>query len=96
MPCAPGVCARRPPIGVVLFTAGVLPLLVPQWSAAAALAPRRDPEPAEFVFAMLVFGAALAALAVIVWRSRRAEGSERARVRLFLIAVVASFGPMRR
>ena len=43
---------------------------------------------------MLVFGAAFAALAVIVWRSRRAEGSERTRVRLFLIAVVASFGPI--
>ena len=90
----PGACGVTTAIGVALFTAGVLPLVVPQWSAAAALAPRRDPAPAEFVFGMLVFGAALAALAVIVWRSRRAEGLERARVRLFLIAVVLSFGPM--
>src|SRR6185436_9772421 len=75
--CAWGVRAAAV-IGVALFTAGVVPLLTPQWSAATVLAPRRDPTPAEFVFGMLVFGAALVALAVIVWRSRRAEGLERA------------------
>ena len=91
--CAWGVRAAAT-IGLVLFTAGVLPLLAPRWSAAAALAPQRDPGPAEFVLAVLVFGAGLAALAVIVWRSRLTEGIERARVRLFLIAVVAAFTPI--
>ena len=91
--CAWGVRAATI-IGSVLFAAGVLPLLLSPGSPAAALAPRRETSAAESAFAMLVFGAAFAALAVIVWRSRRAEGSERTRVRLFLIAVVASFGPI--
>ena len=69
----------------VLFAAGVLPLLLPPVERRAPRwRRRREPAPAEFVFALLVFGAALAALAVIVWRSRLAEGTERARVRLFL------------
>ena len=91
--CAWGVRAATI-IGLVLFAAGALPLLVSPGSAWVALAPRRDPAAAEFVFAMLVFGAALAALVVIAWRGRRAEGSERRRVRLFLTGVVASFGPV--
>jgi len=81
-------------VGVVLFAAGALPLVLPDSSPLLALAPRRGTDPAELVFALLVFGCALAALGVIAWRSRLAEGSERARVRLFLYAVVFSFGPV--
>jgi hypothetical protein len=80
-------------IGVALFTAAVLPLVTSDSGWALAIAPRREGA-AEVVFASLVFGAALAGLAVIGWRGRFAEGSERGRVRLFLYAVVVSFGPM--
>jgi hypothetical protein len=82
-------------IGIAFFAASVLPLLVPASAEALAIAPRREAGwPAELLFGLLVFGAALAALIVITWRSRLAEGSERARVRLFLYAIVFSFGPM--
>ena len=92
--CVWGVRAASA-IGVALFAASVLPLLWPASSLARALAAPREGAPAaEVVFVVLVFGAALAALAVIAWRSRLSESTERARVRLFLYAIVASFGPM--
>jgi hypothetical protein len=81
-------------IGVTLFTAGVLPLLWPGSPLIEMLAPRRGITPAEFVFNVLVFGAAFTALAVIMWRSQKAEGLERRRVRLFLVAVALAFGPV--
>ena len=80
-------------IGTVLFAASVLPIVAPG-SRAAALAPGRDASPPALAFALLVFGAALAALIVIAWRSRLAEATERMRVRLFLYAVVIAFGPI--
>jgi hypothetical protein len=91
--CAWGVRAATA-IGVVLFAASTLPTVAPRSVAAFTFAPARDTRTAALVFGFLVFGAALAALAVIAWRSRVAEGSERARVRLFLYAVIAAFGPM--
>ena len=82
-------------IGVMLFAASMLPLLLSQSSTALVLAPSRQGSAlAQVVFAFLVFGAAFAALGVIAWRSRLVAGTERARVRLFLYAIVASFGPM--
>ena len=81
-------------IGLTLFAASTLPLIVPGAEAALRLAPARDTSPAAFIFVFLVFGAALAALTVIAWRSRLAEGIERARVRLFLYATVLSLAPM--
>ena len=81
-------------IGAVLFSLSVLPLVVPG-SAVAGLAARRQVVgPPELFFSFLVFGLVLAALAVVAWRSRLAEGTERARVRFFLLAIVVSFGPM--
>jgi hypothetical protein len=82
-------------VGVGLFTASALPLLVPASAALKSLAPTRaGVGTPQLVFAMLVFGGVLAALGVIAWRSRLAVGTERARVRLFLYAIVVSFGPM--
>jgi hypothetical protein len=81
-------------IGAVLFGAGVMPLVMPNSSVARALAPTRGTGAAELAFWSLVFGAALAGLAVIAWRGRLAEGTERARVRLFLYAMVCAFGPI--
>jgi hypothetical protein len=80
-------------VGLLLFAAGLLPLAIDAtW--AAAIAPRRGTGFGEVLFGVLVFGTALAGLVVIGWRSRLAEGAERTRVRLFLYAVVFSFGPM--
>jgi hypothetical protein len=82
-------------IGVALFSVSVLPLVLPASNAALVLAPsRQGTPPAQLVFAFLVFGAALAALGIIAWRSRLAARAERTRVRLFLYAILASFGPM--
>ena len=81
--------------GALLFAASALPLLLPSSRLAQALAPgHQGGTPSELVFVLLVFGGALAALGVIAWRSRLAEGSERARVRLFLYGIVVSLGPM--
>ena len=81
--------------GAALFAASALPLLLPGSSTALDIAPSRaGAAPAQVVFVVLVFGGALAALAVMAWRSRIAERGERARVRLFLYAIVASFAPM--
>jgi hypothetical protein len=82
-------------IGAVMFTASALPLVLTTSASALALAPRRNAlGPASLLFGVLVFGSALGALAVVAWRSRLAEGVERARVRLFLYAIVAAFGPI--
>jgi hypothetical protein len=92
--CAWGVRAASV-IGAVLFVASTLPLLLPASSDARALAPTREAgQLAGLIFAALVFGAALVALLVVAWRSRLAEAAERSRVRLFLYAIVASFGPV--
>ncbi|HZI80183.1 MAG TPA: serine/threonine-protein kinase [Vicinamibacterales bacterium] len=92
--CAWGVRAASV-IGSVFFAASALPLLLPSSSRAVALAPQRQSGgPAALFFVLLVFGSALAALLVIAWRSRLAEGVERVRVRLFLYAIVISLGPM--
>ena len=81
--------------GAVLFLASTLPLVLPPSHPALAMVPDRNAAGrAELLFALLVFGAVLAALGVIGWRSREAEGAERVRVRLFLYAMVAAFGPM--
>ena len=93
MLCAWGVRATAV-IGSILFAAGALTLVFPESSLVRALAPGRGVGSGELAFAFLVFGAALAALAVIARRSRLAEGSERLRVRVFLYSVVVSFGPM--
>jgi len=82
-------------IGAVFFAASALPLLLNASHPAVLLAPTRGAGPAStLLFTMLVFGSALAALVVIGWRSRLAEGVERARVRLFLYAIVVSMGPV--
>jgi hypothetical protein len=82
-------------IGVVLFAGGALARLLLPSSVALVLAPERQGGgPAELFIATLVFGAALAALSVIAWRGRLAEGVERTRVRLFLYAIVVAFGPV--
>jgi hypothetical protein len=92
--CAWGVRAASV-VGSVLFAASVLPLVLPATNPAVAMAPQRQAfGPAEMLFAFLVFGAVIAALGVIAWRSRLAEGTERTRVRLFLCAVVATFSPI--
>jgi len=92
--CAWGVRAASV-IGCVLFAASALPLVLPSTSTALAMAPLRQAGGlAEQVFAFLVFGGALTALAVIARRSRLAEGAERARVRLFLYGIVISLAPM--
>ena len=94
--CARGACAPRPSSAAVLFAAGVLPLLLSPGSRcrrAGAVGARRAL--AESVFAILVFGAAFAALAVIAWRSRLAPRAASAPGSgSSSIAVVASFGPV--
>jgi hypothetical protein len=82
-------------VGIILFAASVLPLLLPSSSPALALVPHRwGFSVSALVFVLFVFGLALAAILVIAWRSRLSEGSERARVRLFLYGIVVAFGPM--
>ena len=82
--CAWGVRAATL-IGVVLFAAGVLPLVLPRIRArCGAGAATRARAPPSWCLRCWFSARALAALGVIVWRSRLAEGSERARVRLFL------------
>jgi hypothetical protein len=81
-------------IGAVLFGAGVVSLLAPESVAALSTAADRENNVAELVYAALLFGAAFVALAVIAWRSRLTEGTERTRVRLFLYAVLLAFAPI--
>ena len=82
-------------IGACFFAVSTLPLLMPRSQAAAALTPQRyGSGPSTVLFSFLVFGAALAAFAVIAWRSRLAEGAERTRVRIFLSAIVVAFAPI--
>jgi hypothetical protein len=82
-------------VGGVLFTASSLAVVAPRSSVALMLAPERgDTGSPALLFSFLEFGTALAALLVVAWRSRLAEGIERFRVRVFLYAIVVAFGPM--
>jgi hypothetical protein len=92
--CAWGVRAMTA-IGVLFFTLSAWLVVMPLSPAAAALAPQRTSvSPPQLLFGVLVFGGALAGLAVIARRSRLAEGVERARVRVFLYAIVAALFPI--
>jgi hypothetical protein len=92
--CAWGVRAALL-IGAGLFVTGLAPLLSnePLARSAAQVAAAPQP-PADSLFWLLVFGAAMVGLVVIAWRGRLAHGPERARARLFLYAVIVAFGPV--
>ncbi|HET9270869.1 MAG TPA: serine/threonine-protein kinase [Vicinamibacterales bacterium] len=91
--CAWGIRAATV-IGVLLFATGVMSLVAPDSAVALTLTSRRDANPAELVYAVLLFGSAFVALGVIAWRSRLSEGVERLRVRLFLYTIVVAFTPI--
>jgi hypothetical protein len=81
-------------VGAALFTVNLLPYFDGASDLSALLSPFQRLAGDGVIFWDLVFGTSVPALLVMAGRARRASGTERNRVRIFLLSITLAFTPI--